>query len=327
MRRKTKVLGLVMAGMMGVLAACGNASGEAEYPNGNIEIVAPATPGGGWDTTARGIQNTLDENGLVEENMNVTNKPGGGGEVGWQHLSQQDSHAIAINSSLVVTNNLLGQSELTYEDFTPLATLATKWVTVAVPNGSDIESGTDMLDQLLEDPTSLNIAVAPALGNNDHLSFVRVAEEHGVDVSQLEFMIYESGGDVLTALLGGHVDVATMALSESLDQHLNGEIEIIATTADAPIPEDESIPSWQDQGIDYTFPHWRGIMGPADMTEEEIAYWDETFSEMVETEEWQKVLDNNGWQDYYMNSEETKAFLDEQNEMYKDLMKTAGLTE
>ncbi|HLQ97573.1 MAG TPA: tripartite tricarboxylate transporter substrate-binding protein [Candidatus Dormibacteraeota bacterium] len=327
MIKQFKLLPFLVVGMIFVLGACSNDSGEANYPNDNIEIVAPATPGGGWDTTARGMQNVLDENNLVEENMNVTNKPGGGGEVGWQHLSQQDSHAIAINSSLVVTNNLLGQSELTYEDFTPLATLATEWVTVAVPNGSDIESGTDMLDQLLEDPTSLNIAVAPALGNNDHLSFVRVAEEHGVDVSQLEFMIYESGGDVLTALLGGHVDVATMALSESLDQHLNGEIEIIATTADAPIPEDESIPSWQDQGIDYTFPHWRGIMGPADMTDEEIAYWDDTFSQMVETEEWKTVLENNGWDDYYLNHEESVEFLEEQTQMYDELLKTAGLTD
>lgn len=328
MRNSSKLLALLMAVMMGALAACGNdTSGETNYPDGNIEIVAPATPGGGWDTTARGIQNTLDEAGLVEQDMNVSNKPGGGGEVGWQYLDQQDSHAVAINSSLLLTNNLLGQSELTYEDFTPLAILATEWISVAVPSDSEIEDGIDMLDQLKEDPKSLNIAVGPALGNNDHLSFVRVADEHGVDVSELEFMIYESGGDVLTALLGGHVDVATMSLSESLDSHLSGDVEIIATTSDEPIPEDESIPSWQDQGIDYTFPHWRGIMGPADMTEEEIAYWDDTLSQMVESEEWGTIVENNGWQDYYMNHEETVEFLDEQSGMYEDLVETAGLAE
>lgn len=68
-------------------------------------------------------------------------------------------------------------------------------------------------------------------------------------------------------------------------------------------------------------------MGPPDMTEEEIAYWDDTFAEMVETEGWQQVLDNNSWDDYYMNSEETRAFLDEQSVMYEDLMKKAGLTD
>lgn len=327
MKSRMKFLSVIMLAVVLVLSACGSGSAESDYPSKNVEIVAPATPGGGWDATARALQNVLDKEGLVEQNMNVVNKPGGGGEVGWQYLKGKDSHSLSINSSLVIANNLLGQSDLTYEDFTPLAVLATEWISVAVPADSDIEDGVDMLERLKEDPKSLKIAVGPALGNNDHLSFVRVADEYGVDVSQLEFMIYESGGDVLTALLGGHVDVATLSLSESLEQHLSGNLDIIATTADEPIPEDESIESWQDQGIDFTFPHWRGIMGPPDMTEEEIAYWDETFSQMVETEEWQKVLDNNGWQDYYMDSGETKAFLDEQNEMYKDLMKTAGLTE
>ncbi|KIH70571.1 tripartite tricarboxylate transporter substrate binding protein [Salinicoccus roseus] len=327
MKRNIKLLSLMFLALALVVSGCSNASGEAEYPDENIEIVAPATPGGGWDTTARAIQNVLDNEGIVEQNMNVTNKPGGGGEVGWQYLSGQGSHTLAINSSLVIANNLLGQSDLTYEEFTPLAVLATEWISVAVPSESDIESGTEMLDRLKEDPKSLKIAVGPALGNNDHLSFVRVADEYGVDVSQLEFMIYESGGDVLNALLGGHVDAATLSLSESLEQHLSGNLNIIATTADEPIPEDESIQSWQDQGIDFTFPHWRGIMGPPDMTEEEIAYWDDTFSEMVESEGWQQVLDNNGWENYYMDSAETKEFLDEQSQMYEGLIDKAGLGE
>lgn len=327
MKNRKQLFPILMLSVALVLSACGDSSAESEYPNKNIEFVAPATPGGGWDTTARAIQNVLDNEGLIEQNMNVVNKPGGGGEVGWQYLKGQDSHSLAINSSLVIANNLLGQSDLTYDEFTPLAVLATEWISIAVPSDSDIEDGIEMLDRLKEDPKSLKIAVGPALGNNDHLSFVRVAEDYGIDVSQLEFMIYESGGDVLTALLGGHVDVATLALSESLEQHLSDNLKIIATTADAPIEEDESIQSWQDQGIDFTFPHWRGIMGPPDMTEEEIAYWDETFSTMIETEGWQNVLENNGWEDYYMNSEESKAFLDEQNQMYDDLMKKAGLTE
>lgn len=68
-------------------------------------------------------------------------------------------------------------------------------------------------------------------------------------------------------------------------------------------------------------------MGPADMTDEEIAYWDDTFSQMVETEEWKTVLENNGWDDYYLNHEESVEFLEEQTQMYDELLKTAGLTD
>ncbi|MDK6862811.1 Bug family tripartite tricarboxylate transporter substrate binding protein [Nosocomiicoccus ampullae] len=312
---------LLMSLVAVVLGAC-SSDAKDEYPNKNIEIIAPATPGGGWDATARAIQNVLDKEGIVEQNMNVVNKPGGGGEVGWQYLKNKDSHHLSVNSSLVIANNLLGQSELTYNDFTPLAVLATEWIAVAVPNGSDIEGGIDLLDRLKEDPSSLTIAVGPALGNNDHLSFINVAEEYGVDVSKLRFMVYESGGDVLTALLGGHVDLATFSLSEAQEQHEAGNIRVIATTADETI---DGMESWQDQGIDFSFPHWRGLMGPPNMTEEEIAYWDDAIQQMVKSDGWKTVLENNGWNDYYMDSKETKKFLDEKNAMYEDLIEKSGL--
>src|SRR5699024_4615318 len=164
MKRRMKLVSVLMLSLALVLSACGNGSAESDYPSENIEIVAPATPGGGWDATARAMQNVLDEEGLVEQNINVENQPGGGGEVGWQYLSGQNSHSLSINSSLILTNNLLGQSDLTYEDFTPIATLATEWISTAVPSDSDIEDGIDMLDRLKEDPKSLTIAVGPALG-------------------------------------------------------------------------------------------------------------------------------------------------------------------
>ena len=92
-----------------ILAGCSNsASGEDEFPTKNVEIIAPASPGGGWDLTARSVQKILTDNELVDANINVINKPGGGGEVGWQYLQPKDGHHLAVNSSLLLTNNLLG---------------------------------------------------------------------------------------------------------------------------------------------------------------------------------------------------------------------------
>lgn len=311
-----------------VLTACSDTGGSddaSEFPTDDIEIVAPASPGGGWDGTARAMQKIFDDENIIEKNMNVVNKPGGGGEVGWQYLKDQDAHTFAINSSLVITNNLLGQSDLTYKDFTPLAILTTEWISVAVAPDSEFDNGIDILEQLKEAPTSLKIAVAPSLGNNDHLAFVQAAKEYGVDVTQLEFMIYESGGDVVTALLGDHVDVATMSVSEAKEQHLAGKLKMVAVGSNEPIEGLEDVQTWKEQGIDLEFPHWRGVMGPPDMSEEEIAYWDETISTLVETEAWQELLVNNEWESYYMNSEEATEFLEEQTENYNQLLKDAGL--
>ncbi|WP_181347210.1 tripartite tricarboxylate transporter substrate binding protein [Thalassobacillus sp. CUG 92003] len=316
---------LIMAGCGG--SSSGDGEGGAEFPQEDIEFVAPASPGGGWDGTARAMQKIMSDEGIIEENINVVNKPGGSGEVGWQYLSGQDAHHLAINSSLVITNNLLGQSELTYEDFTPLGILTTEWISVAVPPESEFEKGKDVMEQLKEDPTSLKIGVAPGLGNNDHLSFVQAAKEFGVDIPKVEFLIYESGGDVVSALLGGHVDVATMSVSEAKEQHNAGKFNMIAVSSEERIEGLEGVPTWKEQGVDMVFPHWRGVMGPPDMTEEEIAYWDDKISEMVDSEAWQKVLENNEWQSFYKDSSESKAFLEEQTKNYDELLSESGLTD
>ncbi|QBP42723.1 tripartite tricarboxylate transporter substrate binding protein [Paenisporosarcina antarctica] len=313
-----------------VLGACSSEGADAEpesFPNDNIELVAPATPGGGWDATARAIQKILDDEGIVEENINVVNKPGGSGEVGWQYTKEKDAHTVAIDSSLLITNNLLGQSELSYEDLTPLAILTTEWISIAVPNDSPFEDATELMEQLKKDPTSIKIALAPGLGNNDHLSFVQAAKEFGVDVTKLNILIYESGGDVVTALLGNHVDVATMSVSESKEQHLAKNFKIISVSSEERLEGLEEVQTWKEQGIDMVFPHWRGIVGPPDMTEEEIAYYDDAIAKMVETEAWKTLLKNNDWLPFYKNSAETSEFLKVQTENYDKLLTDSGLTD
>lgn len=324
---KKLLIFLSIVTLIALTACASQSSGSESYPSDDLEFIAPASPGGGWDATARAMKKVLNDESIVEQNMNVVNKPGGGGEVGWKYLEKQNPHTLSVNSSLVITNNLLGKSNLTYQDFTPLAILTTEWEAISVPKDSSIKNAEELMKQLKEDPKSLKIAVAPGLGNDDHLSFVQAAKTYGVDVTKLDFLVYESGGDVVSALLGGHVDVATMSVSEAKQQYQADKVDILAVSSEERLKGLEEIPTWKEQGVDMVFPHWRGVMGPPDMTEEEIAYWDEKIQEMVETDAWKKILDNNEWQSFYKDSSETKKFLNEQNDMYSDLVKQSGLAE
>jgi putative tricarboxylic transport membrane protein len=324
-----KKLGLVLISAL-LLSACSSAqsANDAQYPKKNIEIVAPAAPGGGWDLTARSVQRILKDTKLVENNINVINKPGGGGEVGWNYLHKKDSHNLSVNSSLLLTNNLLGQSKLTHNDFTPLATLATEWLAFAVPVDSPYQSINDLMEQIKKDPKSIKIGVGPGLGNNDHLSFVQAADLKGINPRDLNFLVYDGGGgDVVTALLGKHVDAITTSLSEVKEQHLAGKLKILAVSSDETLEELEEVPTLQDEGIDMVFPHWRGIMGPPDMTEEEVKFWDEKLAAMAGTEEWKELLANNDWEGFYQNSSETKEFLAEQEKLYTELIDESGLVQ
>ncbi|MFC4557831.1 tripartite tricarboxylate transporter substrate binding protein [Virgibacillus kekensis] len=325
-----KILSFIAIVALLFMVACSDSTGGSESSNGDsfptddFEFVAPASPGGGWDATARAMQKILQDEGIVDSDIQVVNKPGGSGEVGWQYLKEKDAHTIAINSSLVITNNLLGRSQLTYKDFTPLAILTTEWSAIAVPPDSKLTSAEQVMKQLKEDPKSLKIGVAPGLGNDDHLSLVQAAKTYGVDVTKLDFLVYESGGDVISALLGGHVDVATMSVSEAREQHEAGKAEILAVTSDKRI-EGLDVPTWKEVGVDMVFPHWRGIMGPPDMTEEEIAYWNKKIQAMIETDAWKEILKNNQWESFYKDSAESAEFLEEQTKMYDELLSDSGL--
>ena len=244
MRGKT----IVSAALLTLAAFSTGVMAQAAWaPDTTIEIVAPAGPGGGWDLTARAVQRSATEGKIVGKNIIVSNKPGGGGSVGWTYLKGKEGngHFLAANSSLVLLNNLLGSSALTFNDFTPLAMLTTEWISVAVKADSPYKTAKDLLEQLKKDPGSLTIGVGPALGNNDHLSFIRIAQTYGVDITKLKWVVFEgAGGDVVMAALGGHVNLISTALSETLTQHKAGKLRVLGITADKRVGMAPDIPTW-----------------------------------------------------------------------------------
>lgn len=179
--------------MTGVIVGCSSEKPQTNTVNiEEVEIVAPNVQGAGWDLTARAMQKTLTEEKIFTKPITVTNKVGGSGDVGWKYTKQKGGHVLAINSSLLITNNLLGHSKLTYKDFTPLATLASDWEVVVVSKESNIENANELMKQLKQNKKNFKIGVAPGLGNDDHLSFVQVSKAFGINPAELQFFVYEN---------------------------------------------------------------------------------------------------------------------------------------
>jgi putative tricarboxylic transport membrane protein len=285
-----------------------------------VTLIAPSSAGGGWDLTAKTIQDILISENLFDGDIRVINKIGAGGELGWKYTKQQKENVLAINSSLLITNYLLGQSKLTYKDFTPIATLATEWEVVVVSKDSSISSAKSLMENLKETPHAYKIGVSPRLGNDDQLSFVLASKQAGLPPEELEFFVYENSAQVVDALLKKQIDVATMTLSEAKKYYDLNQVKLLVISSGERLNELPEIPTWSEEGIELVFEHWRGIMGPPNMTKEEIQFWDRKIGEMVKTEKWQQTLQKYMWNDFYKNSSETSKFLDEQAKLYEELM-------
>lgn len=285
-----------------------------------VTIIAPSSKGSSWDITARAIEEILTKKKIVSNPIQVVNIIGAGGEQGWKQVRENRANVLAMNSSLIITNHLLGESQLTYQDFTPIATLAAEWEVVAVAKESTITNTKKLIENLKEDARGYKVGVSPRLGNNDQLSFVLASKKAGLHPEELDYLVYENSSRVVDALLRKEIDVAAMSMSEAKKYYDSGKINILVISSEKRLEELPEIPTWKEEGIDLVFQHWRGIMGPPDMKESEIEYWDEAFANMVKTDEWKQTLNDHHWTSYYKNSRETSHFLKEQSKLYEVLM-------
>ncbi|MBS3977900.1 MAG: tripartite tricarboxylate transporter substrate binding protein [Syntrophomonadaceae bacterium] len=318
-----------------VLAGCGPrqeqgpaAVEKAWTPSGTVEIVAPGSPGGGFDLLARSVQKTLDVDNIVPNDIIVMNKPGGGGAVGWGYLHEKRGQGefLAVNSTLLIFNNLLGRSELTFRDFTPIANLLTEWLVVAVDIDSPYKTIKEYFEAMKKNPAAMPIGVGPALGNADHIHFLKLAKAHGIDPKTMRTVVYPGSlGELIPALLGGHVTAIPISLAEGMEYKRAGEVRILGISSDTRLEIAPDVPTWKEQGIDVVFAPWRGIMGPPDMTPEQIKFWSDAIARMVQQESWKATLKDLGLFPYYMPAEEYKAYLEKRTVAFESLLREVGL--
>ncbi|WP_417212669.1 tripartite tricarboxylate transporter substrate binding protein [Acinetobacter venetianus] len=315
----------IISGVILSLSSIFNVAIANDYPPSTINMLAPAGPGSGWDLTIRTVAKTLNETGIVDANMPVTNRPGGGGTVNLAYMQTQKGkgNLISVYSPPILLTNLTGFTQYSYKDTTPIAKIITDYAVFVVPKNSKYNSITEVMDALKKDPKSVKIGGVSAAGSKDHIQFLLVAKAAGVkDIRQIDYVSFQDGSIVAQAL-GGHVDLISTAMGNVLGVVKAGKLKALAQTADKRIGEgiEYEIPTVKEQGIDIVFENWRGLFGPKDMPEEAVNYWRNAIKEMVKTPEWKAALKRNGWDDTYQDQDDFIQFLSKTNEQYSELIK------
>ncbi|MEN1969577.1 tripartite tricarboxylate transporter substrate-binding protein [Lentibacillus sp. N15] len=297
-------------------------------PDKKIEIVAPSGAGGGWDTTARMAAKMFNEAGIIDQDIGVVNKEGGGGAVGWAYIAGKDGspYNLFVGSPPLQLVPLNGQSEYNYDDFTPLSNLIADYAAIAVSADAKWDNLNELFDDMKKDPSSITVIGASSPGSMDHIQFIKIAKAAGVDVKKIKYVSDQEGG-ALTALLNGSVDVYSTGVAETVEQVKAGKIKVLGVTSEERLEGDtlSDFPTAKEQGIDETFVNWRGFFGPPNMDEAAVKYYEEKFKELSDSDEFAEVRAKYGWNEKYMDSKEYKEFLDEEYESNKELLDELGL--
>jgi putative tricarboxylic transport membrane protein len=301
---------------------------QAWKPESAVEIVVPSGPGGGTDHTGRVIQKIWQDRQFLEVPASVVNKSGGGGSVALAYLNQYpgNPHYLHVASAVLLTNHIVGRSKLSYTDFTPIALLQSEYVMLAVNSKSPLKNGNDMVARLKQDPATLSFAVGTSLGGANHSAAAALARAAGVDARKLKAVVFKSSSESAVAALGGHVDVIAASASQILPHLRSGAMRAIAVTAPKRLGgELAAVPTLKEFGIDAVVNNFRVMMGPGGLAAAQIAYWDQIMARLAQTDEWKKDLEKNLNENTYMNSRDTRKYLDSENAELKSLMAEMGL--
>ena len=318
--------GLVLTGC-GTTAEGGSASGEVEEgPITGLRVLVPNSAGSGYDTTAREWAQVMEDEELAD-GVEVFNLEGAGGTVGLQRLVNEDGNAeMLMQMGLgVVGAQYSNQSEATLDQTTPIAKLIEEAEAIVVPGDSEFQSLDDVVQAWSEDPGNLPVGGASNPGGPDHLTPMLLAEEVGVTPSDVNYVAYDGGGELLAGILGGDVQFAATGVGEISEAAANGDVRILAVTSEEPV-EGVDAPTLQDEGVDLTFTNWRGVVAAPGISDEQRQRFVDALTEMHDSEAWQTVLEEQGWTDSFVTGDEFTEYLQSESERVEGVLSGLGLT-
>ena len=311
--------------MLALATACVHAQWQ---PAKNVEIIAPAAAGSALDAVARLLQRVLQEKKLVNVSLTVVDKTGGGNAVGFNYLNSRpaDGHAILVTPFTIITNKITGANPINYQDITPIALLADEHIAFVVNANSPMKTGRDLLERMKKDPASVTMARAAALGNANHIAVSLVGKSVGADPKRFKIAVFNSSGESITAVLGGHVDLAITTTGLIGPQVQSGRVRVLAVAAAARVSGAlAQVPTWREQGVDVVFSSWRTLIGPRGMSAEQVAYWDALMAKVSTQDAWLHELEQNALTPAYMNAESTRKFLAQQDVQLRAMLAELGL--
>lgn len=316
-RRVTRLAAGAAFGCLIVAVPLAVRSEPAQWaPQRDVEFIVPTAAGSTMDVLARSIQKIWQEQHAVNVPIVVEAKSGAGGAVAWTYLSRQtgDGHSIAISGPTLLANDVLHVGTLKYTDVTPIAQLFTEYTVFAVRADGPIKTGADLVSAMRTSAT-LSIGVAPGFGGSNHVAVLKLAKAANIDANKLAIVPFRGANKSITALLGGHIDMADATISAMEPFLASGKLRAVAVAAPQRLAGPQSaIPTWKEQGFDVVEGNWRGIVGPPKLGAGELAYWDSRVAALVKTEAWADILKKYHWDAAYADSADAKRFLDTQYE-------------
>lgn len=321
--------------ILGLGAACAMAAPvwAQEFTPENVECIAPANPGGGWDFTCRTVGRLLSEEDLVPGNVQTTNMPGASGAVAYANVAADragDENLIVATSTVGITNIAQGKYPAGVDEMRWLAMLGADVAVVMVNTEAGHDSLSSLMDAVAADPSSLVAGGSSPIGGWDHIRFLMLAQEAGVaadQLSQIRWVEYSGGADAVTQLMGEHIDIAVTDIGEIGGFIQSGDVEALAVMSTDRLEAYPDLPTAIEAGYDAEGYNWRGFYMGGDVGDEAYEAWVGIMEELYNSEAWKTAATEAGLTPIWRGGEEMEEFARSSEESAREISKAIGIIE
>ncbi|HSR10038.1 MAG TPA: tripartite tricarboxylate transporter substrate binding protein [Thermodesulfobacteriota bacterium] len=300
------------------------AMAQGKYPAKAIDIIVPYAPGGGTDIMFRNVEKILSLHKMVPQPINIVNKPGGGGSIGKAYCLSKpaDGYSFTCFDIATVSHQIDGKAKWDYrKDFAYIARLVSDINFIIVRSDSPINTAKDLVETLKK-KGSFSLG-GTGVGGPDHFGNISLNKATKLSFT---YVPYNSGGEVLTNLLGGHVDGAWANPNECIGQLEAKQVKVVGVCTEKRSPMFPNFPTMREQGVDAISVQTRSFVAKGGTSAQIVDYWVDVLEKMRKTPEWKKYLTDNLLEDGWLAKGDFLKDADSDYNMVKPIMDELGMS-
>jgi tripartite-type tricarboxylate transporter receptor subunit TctC len=261
MRRSITARSVVVLAALAVALAAAGGARAADYPTRELEFVVSFPAGGPADSGARVLAPVMSS--ILKQTVVVVNKPGGGGALGADYAAKArpDGYTVYVSTNSVLTiSPHLKQLPYMPSDFTPIGAFAVDLGVITVRNTAPAKTLEEFVAYAKKNPGKLNYGSA-GYGTVSFFTMEMFKMAYGLDLVHVPF---QGTGPVKTAVMGGHVTIATSGFGSLAPLIRSGDLIALVTTSPTRVKEFPNVPTMAEKGFpDASLNIWMGLYVPA----------------------------------------------------------------
>lgn len=309
----------------------GVASAAMAGPLDKTECIAAAKPGGGFDLTCKLAQAALQQGKYSADPMRITYMPGGIGAVAYNTIVAQrpaEANTLVAYSGGSLLNIAQGKfGRYNENDVRWVSAVGSDFGAVIVAENSPFKSLKDLVAAVKADPSKVVFGAGGSIGSQDWMKAALTARAAGLSPKAMRFVAFEGGGEAITALQGGHVQVYSGDASEAEEQIKAGaKIRVLAVMSDKRLEGGmANVPTAKEQGMDVEWPIVRGFYVGPKVSDADYKVWVDTFNKMMATPEFNKLRGERGMFKFAMTGAELDTYIKQKVAAYRTMAADFGL--